>query len=269
MNASAAPPHFAGERAERSLETRELVDQNRQLTERNQTLDAELTDARATLESNKRVIDWLNTELSARSLRRGSRAAADAAAARRRRPSLAPHRSLLPRRARNQSNRRNSRIQRPPVRPLSAPRPRVPRVSRLSRPGGGTKLNPKPSLSTPSRAVGPRARTHRERPHSPTPRGALDLRRARARLRPRPFRARARDDRSTTRARRRDGEGRARGMNRRAFVGESNLRRARATMDARRRVEDDGIDGDERASSSSRTRARARAGRGWGTRLRR
>ena len=68
----AAALAVAGERAERSLETRELVDQNRQLTERNQTLDAELTDARATLESNKRVIDWLNTELSAASLRRGS-----------------------------------------------------------------------------------------------------------------------------------------------------------------------------------------------------
>jgi len=68
----AAALAVAGERAERSLETRELVDQNRQLTERNQTLDAELTDARATLESNKRVIDWLNTELSAASLRGGS-----------------------------------------------------------------------------------------------------------------------------------------------------------------------------------------------------
>ena len=90
----AAALAVAGERAERSLETRELVDQNRQLTERNQTLDAELTDARATLESNKRVIDWLNTELSAASLRGGPRPAA--AAARRRRPSLAPHRSLLP-----------------------------------------------------------------------------------------------------------------------------------------------------------------------------
>lgn len=70
----AAALAVAGERAERSLETRELVDQNRQLTERNQTLDAELTDARATLESNKRVIDWLNTELSAASLRGGGSA---------------------------------------------------------------------------------------------------------------------------------------------------------------------------------------------------
>ena len=133
----AAALAVAGERAERSLETRELVDQNRQLTERNQTLDAELTDARATLESNKRVIDWLNTELSAASLRRGSAPPPPPPP-----PAVAAPRSPLidlssPTRARNQSNRRNSRIQRPPARPLSAPRPLAsPARLRVSRRGG-------------------------------------------------------------------------------------------------------------------------------------
>lgn len=72
----AAALAVAGERAERSLEHRQLIDQNRQLTERNDALDAQLTDAKATLESHARVIDWLNAELAAASLGRVPRAAA-------------------------------------------------------------------------------------------------------------------------------------------------------------------------------------------------
>lgn len=72
----AAALAVAGERAERSLEHRQLIDQNRQLTERNDALDAQLTDAKATLESHARVIDWLNAELAAAALGRVPRAAA-------------------------------------------------------------------------------------------------------------------------------------------------------------------------------------------------
>jgi len=71
----AAALAVAGERAERSLEHRQLIDQNRTLTERNDALDAQLTDAKATLESHARVIDWLNAELAAASLGRVPRAA--------------------------------------------------------------------------------------------------------------------------------------------------------------------------------------------------
>lgn len=72
----AAALAVAGERAERSLEHRQLIDQNQQLTERNDALDAQLTDAKSTLESHARVIDWLNAELAAASLGRVPRTAA-------------------------------------------------------------------------------------------------------------------------------------------------------------------------------------------------
>ena len=60
----------AGERAEHSLETRELEDRIRALTDEKAELNTKLAESHALLQSNQQVIEWLNSELNAAALGR-------------------------------------------------------------------------------------------------------------------------------------------------------------------------------------------------------
>jgi len=63
---------YAGDRAERSVETAELVDQVKTLKTREADLSAKIAESQALLQSNQQVIQWLNQQLNEATLGRGA-----------------------------------------------------------------------------------------------------------------------------------------------------------------------------------------------------
>ena len=66
---------YAGDRAERSMETADLLDQDKTLNTREADLSAKIAASQALLTSNQQVIQWLNQQLTEASLHRAPAAA--------------------------------------------------------------------------------------------------------------------------------------------------------------------------------------------------
>jgi spindle assembly abnormal protein 6 len=79
---------YAGDRAERSMETADLLDQVKTLKTREADLSAKIAESQALLTSNQQVIQWLNQQLTEASLNRAPAAAPSRVATRQ--PSTPP-----------------------------------------------------------------------------------------------------------------------------------------------------------------------------------